>query len=133
MRISAALVGSVLLMAAVAASAAPKRGEKGEADLAKALVGRVAGAPVDCISLRNIRNSRVYDGTAIVYEVGGTLYVNRPSGASFLRSDSILITDTHSSQLCSIDIVRLADSASRMQMGSVGLSKFVPYKKPGAK
>jgi hypothetical protein len=49
-----------------------------EAQLAKALDGRVAGEPVNCLSLRSIRSSRIIDRTAIVYQVGNTLYVNRP-------------------------------------------------------
>jgi hypothetical protein len=42
----------------------------------------------------------------------------------------VLVTDTHSSQLCSIDIVRLYDPMARMQTGFVGLGDFVPYSKP---
>jgi hypothetical protein len=102
----------------------------GEAKLAKALQGRVAGKPVDCINLRDIRNSQIYDNTAITYDVNGTLYVNRPrNGASSLNWDPILLTDTHSSQLCSIDTVRLIDRTSRFPRGFVLLGDFVPYKK----
>jgi hypothetical protein len=105
-----------------------------QAQLARAIAGRVAGKPVDCINLRDISSSRIIDKTAILYDVGGgKLYVNSPtSGAETLRSDNVLVTDTHSSQLCSIDIVRLYDSGSRMQSGSVGLGQFVPYTKPVA-
>jgi len=41
-----------------------------------------------------------------------------------------MVTDTRSSQLCSIDTVRLYDNGSRMEMGWVGLGDFVPYAKP---
>jgi hypothetical protein len=59
---------------------------RAEAKLAKALEGRVAGAPVDCIQLRDIQSSRIIDGTAILYDTGTTLYLNRPaSGASAER------------------------------------------------
>lgn len=128
-----ALAAALLASAGVAtaASSQDSRNETGETKLAKALEGRVAGKPVDCITQRNIQSSRIYEGTAIVYEVGSTLYVNRPqSGASSLRSDPILVTDTHSSQLCSIDIVRLVDRSAHFQVGFVGLGKFVPYTKP---
>ena len=119
---------------AMAASHQDAPNARGEAKLAKALEGRVAGKPVDCIQQYNIQNSTVYDGTAIAYQVGSTLYVNRPtSGASSLRSDPVLVTDTHSSQLCSIDIVRLLDRTSHFQTGFVGLGKFVPYTKPKAR
>jgi hypothetical protein len=124
--VGAALLGSTLAIGSV--SAARRTPDE---RLAQAITGRVAGAPVDCIYLRDIRSSQIIDGKAIVYDTGRTLYVNSPdSGATSLRSSDVLVTDTHSSQLCSIDIVRLYDSSSRFFTGSVGLGKFVPYTKP---
>jgi len=114
-----------------AAIAHPSDKSQGEAKLARALEGRVAGAPVDCIQLRDIRSSRIIDGIAILYDTGSTIYLNRPaSGASWLDDNDVLVTDTHSSQLCSIDVVRLFDSASHAPDGSVGLGKFIPYTRP---
>ncbi|HEV2747493.1 MAG TPA: hypothetical protein VGW34_09380 [Allosphingosinicella sp.] len=121
-----------ITLASLALAAAPAQARTGdaEAELADAVEGRVAGEPVDCINLRNIRSSRIIDRTAILYEAGGTLYVNRPrSGASSLDRWDVLVTDTHSSQLCRIDVVRLYDSAARMQTGFVFLGEFVPYRK----
>jgi len=112
------------------AVAQPVGNSRGEAKLAKALEGRVAGAPVECIQLRDIRSSQIIDGTAIIYDTGARLYVNRPSGASSLDDNDILVTNTHSSQLCNVDIVRLYDNASHIERGFVGLGKFVPYTKP---
>jgi hypothetical protein len=104
---------------------------KAEAALAKELADRVAGPPVKCIPLHAIRSSRIIDGTAIVYEgAGGVIYVNRPrSGARTLDRNDVLVTKTHTGDLCSIDIVTLFDATSRMQTGFVGLGDFVPYKK----
>lgn len=100
-----------------------------EARIAKITAGRAAGAPVDCIQQHRINSTEIISRTAIVYRMdNGTIYVNRPdSGATFLSKGDILVTDTHSPQLCSIDIVRLVDSSARMPSGSVGLGKFVPY------
>nr|WP_232306998.1 hypothetical protein [Sphingomonas sp. Y57] len=101
-----------------------------EARLAKALEGREAGKPVDCIPLRQIQSTEIFDRTAILYKVGGIWYLNRPaSGTNFLDRDDILLTDTHSPNLCSIDIVRLIDQSTRFPSGSLGLGKFVPYTK----
>jgi len=103
---------------------------RGETKLSKALEGRVAGKPVRCLNLRDIRSSEIIDGTAIVYRVGANrLYVNRPSGHESLDSDDILVTRTFGSQLCSIDTVRLLDRTSRFYRGFVGLGDFVPYTK----
>ncbi|PZU57695.1 MAG: hypothetical protein DI547_13400 [Sphingobium sp.] len=121
------IITGALTLGSVAEATRPKADPA--ARLAKLTDGRTAGTPVDCLPLRNIRSSQIISRTAIVYEgMNGTLYVNRPrSGASFLHDGQILVTDTHSPDLCSIDIVRLVDSASRMPSGSIGLGPFVPY------
>lgn len=135
MRLTSSLLTGALLMSAASVMAAEPPADspaaRGEARLAAMLEGRVAGKPVDCLNLHDIRSSRIIDRTAIVYDTGGgTLYVNRPrSGKESLRRDNVMVTDTHSSRLCSIDIVRLYDTASRMEVGFVGLGDFVPYRK----
>jgi hypothetical protein len=56
--------------------------------------------------------------------------VNRPRGGrESLDGWDTLVTKLHSSQLCSIDVVDLYDSSSRMQTGFVFLGEFVPYRK----
>ena len=133
MTIAAILAAAGVLSLSVAADARPRLAP--EERLAKMLDGRVAGAPRDCIFLPSIRGSRIIDKTAIVYDAGRTLWVNRPrSGASSLNDDDILVTDLHGSgsQLCSIDIVRLHDRTSFFYSGFVGLGEFVPYRKVAA-
>lgn len=118
-------------MASPAISAAPAQ-EKltPEQKLEKRLNGWVAGAPVDCIYLPMVRDTTIYDKTAILYDAGSTIYVNRPSsGAGSLDDDDVMITTPTGPQLCSIDVVRLQDRTSGMFGGSVGLGKFVPYRK----
>ncbi|WP_404713285.1 hypothetical protein [Sphingomonas sp. MMS24-J13] len=68
-------------------------------------------------------------GTAIVYKVGRTLYVNRPSGAGTLGGDDILVTRTFTDQLCRSDTVRLLDRTAGFEHGFVVLNDFVPYSK----
>jgi hypothetical protein len=128
--ISTLLLGAALI--GTSAVAATPDNSRNEAKLAKAIGDRVAGKPVSCISLRQISSSQVIDRTAIIYDMGGgRLYVNRPTmGQESLDSDDILVTDTHSSELCSIDIVKLIDRGSHFQSGFVGLGEFVPYTKP---
>jgi hypothetical protein len=120
------LAGTLLL--ANAASAAPRLSP--EAKLAKALEGRVAGEPVNCISLSRIRSSRIIDDTAILYEAGSTIYVNRPrAGRESLDRWDTLVTKLFTSQLCSTDVVHLYDTSSRIQTGLVFLGEFVPYER----
>lgn len=104
-----------------------------EAKLAKLLEGRVAGEPEDCISLSQARSSQVIDGTAIVYRVGSTLWVNRPEGgAASLDDDDILVTRLITDRLCSIDTVELRDRSSHFYSGFVSLGEFVPYRRAKA-
>ncbi len=123
------LLLSAATLAAAPASAGPRVDP--ETRLAQALEGRVAGEPVDCVNLSWVRSSRIIDDTAILFEAGGTIYVNRPrAGRESLDSWDTLVTRTHSSRLCSIDTVQLYDSAARMQTGTVFLGEFVPYRRP---
>ncbi len=127
--LKALLIGSAL----VAVPAIAGERQTPEAQLAKVLDGRVAGTPVDCISLTGTQSSEIIDGKAIVYRVGSRLYVNEPrSGADMLDSDDILVTRTFGSQLCSIDTVHLIDRGGNFPRGFVQLGKFVPYTRPRA-
>ena len=122
----------LLIGAALVASPALAGEKSGEARLAKAIEGRVAGEPVSCIDLHRVRSSRIIDDTAIVYEAaGGTLYVNRPdSGASALNRHDVLVTRTFTNRLCDVDVVELKERGAGMMTGLVFLGKFVPYTKP---
>ena len=128
--ITALLAAAAILPLAATAEAKPRL--NGEAKLSKMLEGRVAGWPQDCIYLPAVRSSRIIDKTAIVYESGSTLWVNRPrGGAGSLDDDDILVTRLNGSgsQLCSIDIVELHDQSTHFYNGFVNLGEFVPYKR----
>ena len=128
-RIARILASAALLSVAAAAPAADRRIDRGEIGLAKILGDRVAGKPLPCVALRDVRSTRIMDGTAIVYEVGSTLFVNRPDGASTLDDDDILVTRTIGSQLCRLDTIGLVSRAGVFQRGFVTLRDFVPYPK----
>ncbi len=121
--IAAAAMAGMLATPAMAAKKDP------ETRLAEKLEGRVAGEPVRCIDMSRVSSSTIYDKTAIVFDAGSTLYVNRPdSGENSLRRNDIMVTKTFSHQLCSIDTVEMRDS-SGFWSGVVFLGEFVPYKK----
>ena len=124
-------LGILFALGAGAAVADARPRLTGEAQLADMLKDRVAGKPVDCIELPMATSSTVIDKTAIVYQVGGTYYVQRPrSGAESLDSDDVLVTRLHSSELCSIDTVELHDRTGGFWRGFVSLDKFIPYTRP---
>lgn len=128
---------ALILAAAAAVLAGPalqaKPRETGEEKLARLLEGRVAGEPASCINLTTARESRVIDKTAIVFDQGRTIWVNRPRHAEALDSDDILVTEIHGSQLCRMDTVRLHDRSGYWFSGFVGLQDFVPYRKVAAR
>ncbi|MFM5906980.1 MAG: hypothetical protein ACKOPO_05260 [Novosphingobium sp.] len=122
-----ALAALPLLAAPAAVSAKPRLTP--EAELAKLLEGRVAGEPVSCISLSNARDTQIIDKTAIVYNSGSVIYVNRPKFARSLDDDDIMVTETHGSQLCRMDVVKMHDRPGMWFRGFVSLEDFVPYRK----
>lgn len=122
-------VAAAALTGALVAPLAARERLSGEQQLAKMLEGRVAGKPVSCISLIDARSSSVIEGTAIVYDTGSTLYVNKPLYPEQLRNDDVLVTQTWGSQLCRLDQVRLVDRGALWWRGTVGLDNFVPYTK----
>jgi hypothetical protein len=128
MRKLAFLLLGTAMIAALPVQAETRRG--GEAELARVLEGRVAGEPVDCIDLHRVRSSRVIEDTAIVYDAGGTLYVNRPrNGAEELNRFDAMLTRLPTTRLCSVDTVTMFDTTSRMMTGIVFLGEFVPYRR----
>ena len=115
------------LMLGGAAQAKP---QDHEAELARALQGRVAGEPVQCIDLHRVRNSRIIAGTAIIYDAGSVIYVNRPdNGADQLNQWDTMVTRTSTSQLCNVDTVTMVDQGSHSFTGLVFLGDFVPYRR----
>jgi len=130
MRIASMLVMAAMVAAPVAAKG-PSTRERGEAELAKALKGYVPGKQVNCVSLSDITNQTIIDGTAIIFwGLRGKAWVNRPKGAEFLRDDNILITKPFGSQQCRLDIVHQRDRFTRIQGPAIAFDSFTVYTKP---
>ena len=120
------LLAGTLMLGGVAQAKRPDP----EAALANALRDRVAGTPVQCIDLHRIRSSRIIDGTAILYDAGSVIYVNRPAnGAEELNQWDTMVTRTFTSQLCNVDTVTMVDRGSHSFTGVVFLGDFVPYRR----
>lgn len=119
------------LLAIGGPAVAEDRAERGEAELAQILEGRTAGEPKRCLSNFERRNLRVIDGTALVFESGDTLYVNRPTGARFLDWSDLPVFKIWGNQLCEKDMVELRDSASLMRGPVLFMGEFVPYRRAG--
>lgn len=123
-KFAAILLGTALAAAPAAAERNP------EAELARALEGRVAGEPVDCIDLHRVRSSRIIQDTAILWDAGSVVYVSRPeTGAEALNRWDSMVTRTPTGRLCSIDTVTMVDAPSGFMTGIVFLGEFVPYRR----
>ena len=111
------------------ANAAPK--EKGEAELAKMLQGRVAGPPTDCIRTWTRSDMRTIDGTAYVFGHGDVIYVNRTQHPQSIDEDDTLVVRSTGTgtQLCRTDQITTFDNRARFYTGNVFLSEFVPYRR----
>ena len=134
-KLMTAIVFASLAMAGGAVSAKQTMAERGEAKLAKMLAGREAGKPVSCIPNMPTPNLTVIDRTALVYDSGSTIYVNRTQDPRWISQNNILVSKpTNASQLCKMDTVYTMDRTTHMRGGAVLLEDFVPYKRiKGAK
>ena len=121
---------TLLLFASACATTGAARDQLPDPGIAKALAGKVAGAPLSCISLRDSEQSSTFRG-AILYRVNSKLtYLNDLGKCPFLRNDAILVTKVYGSQLCRGDIVNMLDRGSHFPSGSCVFSDFVPYRAP---
>lgn len=126
-RLTIALTAATALLVTPAVHAKSK--QTGEEKLAKILEGREAGEPTDCISLHAARDARIIDKTAIVYDAGSVIYVNRPVNAKYLDDDDVMVTKPTTGRLCKLDTVRMHDRSGFWYSGFVGLEQFVPYRR----
>lgn len=119
------------IAAALASSSAMAAPNKAQERLDETLAGYSAGKPQSCISQYSIDSVDVIDGIGLLYKTSGNrYYLNIPTaGASALDDQDVLVTDNWTSQLCSVDTVRLWDPLARMVTGFVNLGQFIPYTK----
>jgi hypothetical protein len=92
-----------------------------------------AGEPVNCISINQIRSTKILADNVIDFKMaGGKMYRNTlSSSCPGLLSEDRFSYRTSLSQLCSVDIIRvLHDYGGHLQEGAgCGLGKFQPVEK----
>ena len=126
-KLALVLAAAAVLAAPAAINAKPRLTPQQQLD--KLLEGRVAGKPVSCISTFDSREQQVIDKTAIVYDSGPVIYVNRTTNPESLDSDDVQVVKIWGSQLCRLDTIQLHDRSGGFWQGFVGLENFVPYRK----
>jgi len=97
---------------------------------------RAVGKPLNCVSLTNIRSTKVIDDSTIDFKMnGGKTYRNSlPYSCPGLKFEDRFSYRTSTNQLCNVDIVRvLHDYGGRLTEGAgCGLGKFQPVEKISA-
>ena len=113
-------LAAILCLAALPSTAAGRRGEVPAAT--------PNGKPVDCLSLTQIRQSRVRSDQVIDFITsGGKVYRNTlPMACPRLGFEERFGYRTSISQLCSTDIITVLNLSSPIQGPSCGLGKFQP-------
>lgn len=100
--------------------------------LTKALEGREAGKPTNCVSRNSaVSFTRISDDILLYKPFGNVVYQNTlPYTCRGLgRDDDIMVFDAFGSSYCKGDTVRLVDRASGLQGPICQLGAFVPFKK----
>jgi hypothetical protein len=126
MRVAAVAAGLLAVLGA-AAPAAPR-----DDDLAKALAGRTAGKPTNCLNTQGMSGPQIIDDHTILYrESGRRIWRNDlPDACPSLRPMTTIILRVYGSQTCRNDTFRTIDSGSRIPSGICRLGSFTPYDKP---
>ncbi len=109
------------------------RSPKAEKELAEALAGRVAGAPVRCISNYTTQQMQVIDDWTILFRDGRTVYVQKPRGSCpglASQSRTLVTRQFGTNQFCDGDINRLVDLQADIGGPSCVFGPFIPYTKP---
>lgn len=97
------------------------------------LAGRVAGAPVDCITLSQGNGPTIVDAHTILYTQGGgrTVWKTAPVDACpSLAPLNTLIVEVYGGQLCRNDRFRVLTQGTRIPSGYCRFDRFVPYTQP---
>jgi hypothetical protein len=131
--VSLCLSAAAMLAACSTAPAEPTRSARAQQELADALAGRVAGAPVKCITTYRADDMQIIDDWTILFKDGRTIYLQNPRGGcpGIGNHRNILVSrPMPSSQLCGGDIQHLFDPTSGIGGGACVFSDFVPYTKP---
>ena len=125
---------AILAVGSCAGTTEYQRSAEAQQDLDKALAGRVAGKPLNCIPNYRATDMQIIDDYTLVFKDGRTVYLQSPHGGcpGIKNHSNILVNrPMGTTQLCSGDINHLIDPATGMAGGSCVFGDFIPYTKPG--
>ena len=92
------------------------------------LAGRVAGAPVNCISLPTSQGPAIVDSHTILYTQGARVWKTGPVGACpSLAPLTTLVVDVYGGQLCKNDRFRVITPGLTIPSAYCRCTEFTPY------
>ncbi|MBX9859880.1 MAG: hypothetical protein K2Y20_09860 [Sphingomonas sp.] len=120
---AAALAGGTTVMARDAVTLSP--------ELAKALAGRVAGKPENCISASRVNGPEIIDNRNILYrQSGARVWRNEMADkCTVLRENDILVIESYGNQICKFDRFQVINRNSGFPSAYCILGSFTPYDK----
>ena len=94
--------------------------------------GHAVGAPVNCIRVSTIRDTRRVDDRTIIFETNGHRFYRNdlPQRCPRLAWPTTAISyKVTTNELCSVDIIHILDNGGGglQDSGSCGLGKFTPW------
>ena len=107
--------------------------EKQAKQLDKALKGKVAGKPVNCISnFGNVSSVRISDDIMLYNPGGSTVYKNelRRTCRGLADDDDIIVIRNTGSSYCKNETFQLVDRFSGIPGPVCSWGEFVPYRDP---
>ena len=128
-----------LLLAAAAvlgscATASPEelaaQASRDQSKLAALTVGKIAGAPMSCLSNWRSRDMVVVNENVVAFRDGrNRVYVNNMQGPcnGLGPGRNALVTQTTGSSLCRGDIAQVLDTTSQINVGGCAFGDFVPF------
>lgn len=96
------------------------------------LVGRIAGAPVDCVRLNRNTTPEIVDARTVLYrETDRRVWRTGPVGVCpALRPQGTLIVEVLGARQCRGDRFRVLVNSSNLPSGVCRFDRFTPYDKP---
>jgi len=133
-RLLVATPAMALIVACAAQPMGSDRDPRGEARLAQALAGKVAGRPISCLPHYRTNEMEVIDRDTILYRNGRTSFVQHTNGYCYpngSRGGYALVTHQYGSLgLCRGTIGQVLETSSRIFSGSCSFNDFIPYRTP---
>ncbi len=122
-------VPALILIALLAACGPTAADLSNRRSLAEA---RPVGAPVDCLALRRIRDTRVLSDQVIDFRLlGGRTYRNTlPASCPGLGFEERFAYKTSLDRLCSVDVITVLRAGGPPQGPSCGLGRFQEIEPP---